>query len=104
MRHQLDIIHDDEALKMGQQTIVLVGSYLELKLVFFAPNRQVALNPALRVEDHVPCAGPRDQIRNVVRHHPAQPTKAIFAVHGYSPHPTKIMGCGSLSLCRYFRC
>ena len=63
MRHQLDIIHDDEALKMGQQTIILVGSYLQFKLVFFAPNRQVALDPALRVEHHVPCAGPRDQIR-----------------------------------------
>jgi hypothetical protein len=55
--NQFYIVHDDEALKMAQQALILVGGDFEFQRVTLAPDREVALNAPLRIQNQVPRAG-----------------------------------------------
>src|SRR3974390_1965331 len=88
---------------MRRQLLVLVGRDLEFELVFFfAPDSEIALDPALSIQHQAVYARVGRQILHAVRNHPVQPAEAISAANAYPAHPTKIMGYRCLGESRYF--
>jgi len=89
--NQFYIVHDDEALKMAQQALILVGGDFEFQRVTLAPDREVALNAPLRIQNQVPRAGVIAQIVDGVGDHPAQPAEPVFSAHFHAPQPAQIV-------------
>jgi hypothetical protein len=90
-------------VQVAQQPVVLIGRNLQFQLFSFAPDSEVALNAALRIQHQVPCAGIGSKVVDRVGHHAAQPAKAIFAAHGHALEPPKVVNRGSKGQRRRFR-
>jgi hypothetical protein len=130
-RNKFHIVHDNEVVQVRHQLLELIGRNLQLqpglpgkrrsgkrvgfararirnipaerrKLFVFAPHRQVALNASLRVEHQVPRPGVRKQVVHSVGDHSAEPAEAVFAAHGYAPHPSQVVQGGSVNQSLYF--
>lgn len=130
-RHQLNVVHDDELIQVGQYAIDLVGRNLHFqprfagkrrsqqaiallaarsggaaalgrKLLAAAPDGEVAEDVALDVEHEVPCAGVGEEVVDGVGDHSAQPAEAVGAADGDPAHPAQIVNGGSGGQRRYF--
>ena len=82
-------------LQVGQETIELVGGNFQLQLVLFTPNREVALNAPLSIEDEVPRACVASEVSDGVGDHTAQPAETVFAAHSHALQPAQVVTCRS---------
>ncbi len=105
-RHQLHIVHDDEAVQVSQQLFVLVGGNFQFQRVPVAPHVQVALNASLRIENKIPCSGVLFKAFHRVGDHAVEPAEAVFAAHRHAPQPAQIVNRdpGKQRRCFFFRC
>ena len=92
-RHELDVVHDDEAVEVGEQSFGLGGFELELEVVAVEPDESVSLDTALSVEDEVIGARVGGQGFDGIGDHAAEPAGSIFAADGDAALPSHVVNC-----------